>query len=127
MSDNKIEIPRGTSLDLIVTPIDMNTGEEYILTEGEKVIFTVKARPQRNAKIYLQKVLTLLNYDTDNHLLLSLTPDDTKNLQEYSYVYDCLLQTVNDDVYQFIEVDAFIVEETVGEIIQQAEQNGGEN
>ena len=117
-NENTITIARGTTLELIITPIDMNTEQEYILSEGEKIIFTVKASSNKSGKIYLQKILTVNDYDENGHLVLSLLPADTANLQEYNYCYDCILQTIQNKLYQFIEVSIFQVMPACGELIE---------
>lgn len=110
--DNVIEITRGNSALINITPIDTDTGAPFKLSEGDKVLFTLKNK--RGANV-LQKTLTSENYDDeeDDSINLELEPEDTINLISGEYLYDCLLITSEDQVATFIS-SSLIIKEALG-------------
>lgn len=114
---NEVSLPRGNSLELVITPYaDDNRTTEYILTGNDKVIFTVKSNVE-SSHIYVGKILTAANYNEDNKLILKLIPEDTVNLDNFCYVYDCALQRDNlsHDFYTFIKVCKFEITPALSE------------
>lgn len=108
---NVIRIVRGNSASINITPIDTDTSTPVILSEGDKVLFTVK---NQNGATVMQKVLTSANYDDgeDTSLNCSIEPDDTIDLLTGEYAYDCLL-LVGSQAVTFIS-SAFIIEKALG-------------
>jgi hypothetical protein len=60
-----IEIPRGNSAVLQIIP--KISGEEHVISGGEKVIFTVKIFSAKTSEVKLQKTLTAENYAVRLH------------------------------------------------------------
>jgi hypothetical protein len=101
-----IEIPRGNSAVLQIIP--KISGEEYVISGGEKVIFTVKIFSAKTSEVKLQKTLTAENYDSNGKLLLYIEPLDTVNLMLCNYKYDCALVS-GDKFLTFVQPTDFIV------------------
>lgn len=109
---NVVSITKGNSAAIDITPIDTESGDPYILQQGDKVLFTVKNRRQETV---IQKVLTNADYTDaeDTSLNCDLEPADTADLLTGEYKYDCLLITSDGQAVTFIK-SAFIIEEAVG-------------
>ena len=84
-------------------------GEEYILSENDRVIFTVR-RTARDDPV-IRKVLTREDY-ADEELILKLDAKETE-LPTGDYKYDCSIEMSDGERYTFITPDDFIVKETV--------------
>lgn len=87
---NSLELTRGNSLLIDITPIDEETQEPIVLTGEDKVLFTIYNKTRR---IKLQKTLTKDDYsdETDTSLNCLIEPDDTLSWLPGDYPYDCLL------------------------------------
>jgi hypothetical protein len=112
---NEIVVPRGTNKDLT---IDFYIGESttpYHLLTGDKVYFTVRANAKKNSRVYIAKTLTDGDYNADDELVLSLGISDTKNMQEYTYRYDCGVEFADGSFYIFIEDSPFTVSPALSE------------
>ena len=109
--ENVIRIMRGNSASINITPIDTDTGTPVILSDGDKVLFTVK---NQNGATVLKKVLTSSDYDDseDTSLNCSIEPDDTIDLLTGEYAYDCLLVSGGQAV-TFIS-SSLIIEKALG-------------
>lgn len=109
---NIIYIPRGNSVDVLVTPIDDATGSPIVLAEGDSVLLTVASK---TGETVITKRLTSANYGegSQGQLLCSFSPSDTESLQTGEYPYDCLLQMVGGVKVTFV-VSSLIITETIG-------------
>lgn len=109
--ENVIRIMRGNSASINITPIDTDTGTPVILSDGDKVLFTVK---NQNGATVLKKVLTSSDYDDseDTSLNCSIEPEDTIDLLTGEYAYDCLLVSGSQAV-TFIS-SSLIIEKALG-------------
>lgn len=109
--NNVIKINRGNSAVVNITPIDTDTGAPIILSEGDRVLFTVK---DLNGESVFQKVLTSENYsgEQDDSLDCEIEPEDTIDLPTGEYQYDCLFLSGSQAV-TFIS-SAFIIEKALG-------------
>lgn len=116
---NVIKITRGNSAALIITPIDNVTGDPYILSEGDVVIFTLQSI--KTGEKILQKFLTSENQD-DGNIVCNLEPEDTLDMPTGEYKYDCLLKTNDGQAVTFIS-SSFVITEAIGVYTD----NGGVN
>ena len=98
---NKIELVRGNSAIIDITPINEETREPIRLANGDVVLFTIKT--YMGFKKF-QKVLTNQDYDSeeDDSLNLILEPEDTINWGIGDYYYDCLLIKADGTANTFI-------------------------
>lgn len=110
--ENVIKLTRGNSALIDITPIDNSTGAPFILSEGDKVLFTVKSK---SGEKVLQKVLTNENYgdEEDTSLNCEITQEDTINLITGEYYYDCLLLTSDDQAVTFIS-SSLVIQKAIG-------------
>ncbi len=91
---NTIFLTRGDTFKAHLT-INNPDGTEYTPQEGDTVRFALKEN------IEDQECLILRDIPIDT-MLLVLNPEDTKNLEFGSYVYDIQLTKANGDVDTFI-------------------------
>ena len=98
-------IVQGTNLSMIrgdSETIQINLTDElnnpFLLSEGDTVYFTVKLNTKVEEKIF-QKVITQFE---DGMAIIRITPEDTKNLNYKTYVYDIQLTTKDGEVKTII-------------------------
>lgn len=96
---NEIELTRGDTLYLQITITD-DTGEEYVVSPEDKLVFTLK-------KDVYQKTPILQKNIQDNALIIS--HDDTKALQFGEYIYDVQLTQPNGDVTTVVKPTKFLI------------------
>lgn len=109
-----INIFQGDSCAYVIEPIYGD--EQFMLSEGDKVYFTVKRHAWRSLPVLIERILTSANYretDEGQQLLLELTPEDTRHLPTGRYKFDCVLELSNGERYTFIQPDDFIISATV--------------
>lgn len=98
-TSNTIQLTRGDTARFSV-PIDNETsGEEYVLSDNDKLTFTIKKRVKDETPL-LQKTV----FGT---ILFHVKPEDTQGLSFGKYVYDVQLTTSDGDVYTVIEPSTF--------------------
>lgn len=101
--DNTIILTKGNTAHICLCPYRDETGEYVELGEGDTIYFTVKSPRGRT---YLMKELTSDNCkeeDGEKYVDLTLTPEDTLDLEPYDYLYDVLIVLSNGEAYTFIE------------------------
>ena len=99
IKNNNIQLTRGDTARIQVPITNNATGEEYILSDLDKLTMTVK-KNETDFKSLMQKTLTGTNS-------FYITPSDTRNLSFGKYVYDVQLTTESGDVYTVIEPSVF--------------------
>lgn len=120
-SGNVLNLTKGNSAIIDITPINEESKQPYILHDGDKVLFTVK---DRIFQTVLQKTLTNEDYDDDDTSLnLAIDPQDTINMRVGEHDYDCLLLTADGQAVTFIS-SKFILSEAVG---VYTDAGGGDN
>lgn len=95
IAGSRITLTRGDTFKATVAMIQPD-GEEYKPQEGDTVRFAMKKR-YSDASVLLEKQIP------NDTLLLCLDPEDTKDLNFGSYVYDVELTYANGDVDTFID------------------------
>jgi hypothetical protein len=105
---NYLELTRGNSLLIDITPIDEETSQPIILENDDRVLFTIY-NETRNTK--LQKTLTKDDYTDpqDTSLNCLIEPEDTVTWLPGNYPYDCLLYK-NSEIVTFISSFIHITE-----------------
>lgn len=96
---NDIKLIRGDTARFEVEILDQS-GEKYVLQEGDKLVFTVKRNTSTDEVILQKQILG----DT-----FTLMHDDTKDLEYRKYVYDIQLTQSNGDVTTVIPPSDFVV------------------
>lgn len=111
----EIVLTQGNSCKIDITPYDEFTSEPIILQGEDRVIFTIKSPSGRK---YFQRILTSEHYDCeeDKSLNLYLVPEDTIDLQPFSYLYDVLIVFENGETATFIDSSIFKIVQALGTI-----------
>lgn len=104
-----IAIIRGTTKTLNIN-ISQVAGESYVLADGEILRFGVKKSPEHSAYV-IKKNLTSANYDNGVYVL-TLTPEDTEQLNYGCYYYDVGLQ-VGSEYFNVIECSEFDIRHSI--------------
>lgn len=109
---NIINIPRGNSITVYVTPVDDLTGSPIIIGEGDSVVLTVATK---TGETVIQKTLTSANYPSEvgapeGALICEFDPNDTEELLTGEYPYDCLLQMGAGTRVTFVSSSVIITE-----------------
>ena len=102
-----ITLTRGDTLKAQISITD-SEGNPYVLQEGDVVRFAMK----KNYTDPDEEVLILKDIPSDT-LILTLEPEDTKDLDFGSYVYDIQITMANGVVDTFITKASFIISEEV--------------
>lgn len=105
---NNIAITRGNTGSLTIEPFIDGTNEPYELQDGDVVILTVR-ESSISPFTALQKVFTKEecvncdeNSESTTEVTLTIEPNDTINMDCYSYVYDVAIQMEDGGFYTFI-------------------------
>lgn len=106
-----IQLTRGNSANISLLLTD-DQGQAVTLDNGDKVIFKVKT-PTGTDKII--KILTNADYG-ETGLDLTMSPNDTLDMQCGTYVYDCILVLANGEAYTFIGESKFVLLRAIGTI-----------
>lgn len=79
---------------------DINTNDTpIILGDDDYVLFTV-ASP--SGRIYIKKIITKSDYNSDNVLTVKLYPEDTISLQPFSYLFSfAYMPNKGEDCYTY--------------------------
>ena len=106
-----ISIVRGTT-NVFQIAVQDTSGSPYLLSEGETLIFGVKAKTS-DKDYMVHKVLTSDNLLNDTYLV-RINPEDTANLSCGRYCYDVGLQRGN-DYYMVLPCSDFTIEHNITE------------
>ena len=101
-----INIIRGTTNEFSLS-IEDESGEQYTLQAGEKIIFGVKKNAE-NSDYNIVKTLTSADI-VDGICTIKLTPTDTAQLAFGRYYFDIGLQTEDGDYYMIVPCDEFYI------------------
>lgn len=122
-SENVIKITKGNSAVIDITLVDSDTQEHIELSEGDRILFTVKNQGDRTV---IQKVITnadLLSGETDVYAC-AIDPEDTAKLPIGDYDYDCLLLLSDGQAITFIS-SKLVITKAVG-LYTDVVNGGGE-
>ena len=103
-----ISMIRGDS-EAIKVSCRNESGVDIPLAEGDIVYFTVKRNTNTEEKI-LQKIVTEF---TDGVALITIFPEDTKELKTGSYYYDIQLNRANGQVKTIIPPSTYTIKAEV--------------
>ena len=109
----EISMARGTSLSEVVE-IYTEDGELYEMDSGDKLIFGVKESPTQSSSYVIKKYIYSTDKSDDGYLL-SLSPEDTVNLESKRYVYDIGLLDSSGNYNMVIECSTFNLQNAVTE------------
>lgn len=105
--NHEILMTRGDTLKVNVSIKQGNGVGDYIPLSTDVITFGVK-KSVNDTEFIIRKNIP---YDT---MLLYIAPEDTKNLEYGSYVYDMQIEFANGDVYTFIPESKFVI---TGEVV----------
>ena len=100
-----ISMIRGDS-EAIKVSCRNESGDDVPLVEGDIVYFTVKCSPRAEEKL-LQKVITEF---VDGVALITIEPEDTKELNSGKYQYDIQWTRADGTVKTIVPVSDFVIE-----------------
>jgi len=105
VNGNNISMTRGDSETITISCT--NTDSQAIpFVEGDTVYLTMKKSVGNMEKI-LQKIITVF---INGRAIIELNPEDTKNLEVRSYVYDIQLTRASGSVTTLVKPSKFIIE-----------------
>ncbi len=117
----KLTMYKGTTLNLIITPMNED-GSTITLSEGDKVMLTVKAfRPPGEPELLLSRTLTAADYDINSQLAVCIEPAETADISPGNYTYDCGIEFADGSFYIFIQPDIFEIRSCCSEKSEQQE------
>lgn len=104
-----LEIVRGTNNAFGLTITNEENDEEYILENGQALVFGLKMNPLDEQRILTKKITN----SVDGAYYLELVPSDTENLPIGMYYYDVGLQSGPSVFYNVIETSPFKIKPNV--------------
>ena len=108
-----IEVIRGNTTNFRLTITDSD-GSQYIPSENDTVIFTLKRSTSKDAEaIVIKKISSRFS---GGDMLISLEPQDTVNLPEGDYFYDVSVCIGGSNFYTVVHCDNFKITPTLGEL-----------
>ena len=109
-----VNLPRGNSavLDVILTDIG---GSPFILGVGDKAVFTVKRRDNRQDTPIIQKILTAEQCGKNGKIAIRLVPEDTIALETGDYLFDVAVCINDEDFYTTVIADTFRILPALGD------------
>lgn len=111
INGTNIMLTRGNTAELLILPQNED-GTPFFLEEGDKVLFTVK---NRYDKEMIQKEILPSSQDEETgEITIILSPEDTIKMNPQAYTYDVLLVTASGDAYTFIPRSVFEITLAVG-------------
>lgn len=109
IEDNKIFLTRGDTFEATIS-IYRKNGTPYVPQEGDTVTFAIKeAKMTPGNQNFVNKDPLVFKTIPISTMLLSITPNDTKDLKFGNYKYDIELVMSSGKVYTFIDDEDFIL------------------
>ena len=104
MRRQNLEIVRGTT-NAFGLAIAYQTGDEFVLADGQVLVFGLKANKMDEERLLLKKITRAVA----GEYYLELTPEDTADLEPGQYYYDIGLQQGDNVFYNVIEPSVFTI------------------
>ncbi len=105
MRKNTVTMTRGDTVNIKVSLSD-GYGGEYVPDENDEIRFALKKTYDDNYPL----IYKVVPHDT---MILKINPEDTKDLDFGTYVYDLQITFANGDVLTFVTKAQFRIEEEV--------------
>lgn len=106
--EKNIHMVRGDT-EALQVKLQKEDGTPYFLEDGDIIYFTVKSSPRTEEKL-LQKVITEF---VDGAALITIEPEDTKELNFRKYKYDIQWTRADGIVKTIVPVSDFVIEEEI--------------
>lgn len=117
---NNIALYRGNSADFVIKPI-YEDGTDVVLEEGDRILFTVRTRPDAHSIPYYSRVFTLRDCDKEGRIVLHLKPKDTVKFSVHTYWYDVAICFADGSFYTFVPYSKFDIMPALGDVDMLAE------
>lgn len=101
---NVITLTRGDNAHFEIS-VTLQDGQSYDMVDGDMLQFCLKKNSKDTVEL-LRKTFTEPEFE--------LVPEDTKDLDFGTYVYDIEIQLATGEVYTIIPISNFIIAEEVG-------------
>ena len=115
---------RGNSADLVIKPVYEN-GEEVKLEDGDRILFTVRPRPDAHSMTVYSRVFSARDYDEDGQIVLHLKPKDTVKFPVHTYWYDVAICFADGGFHTFVPYSKFDVCTALGDVDMLSGCKGG--
>ena len=112
---NDIALYRGNSADFVLKPISVD-GEKVTLEEGDRILFTVRSRPDALSVTHFSRVFTMNDYDEEGQIVLHLRPKDTVKFDVHTYWYDVAICFADGTFYTFVPYSKFDILAALGDV-----------
>lgn len=106
---------RGNSADFILKPV-YEDGTEVTLADGDRILFTVRSRPDAHSMTVYSRVFSQRDYDEEGHIVLHLKPKDTVKFSVHTYWYDVAICFADGTFYTFIPYSKFDIRPALGDV-----------
>ena len=106
--EKNIHMVRGDT-EALQVELQKEDGTPYFLEDGDIIYFTVKSSPRTEEKL-LQKVVTEF---VDGVALITIKPEDTKELNFHKYKYDIQWTRADGIVKTIVPVSDFVIKEEI--------------
>lgn len=106
---------RGNSADFVIKPIYEN-GEEVKLGKGDRILFTVRSRPDGQSREFFKKVFDRKDCNSKGELVLRLKPEDTVRFEVHTYWYDVAICFSDGSFYTFVPYSKFDILPALGDV-----------
>ncbi len=117
---NDIIMVRGDTLQLSISSIKTQEGEDYVLTDTDVIYLDVKKHAYDETPVFTKSV-TAANY-SGSILPITIYPADTVNLAVGDYCFDVRLVIDDDNIYTIVPMTKLKIVQNVTDI-----PNGGDS
>ena len=112
---NNIALYRGNSADFVLKPI-YEDGTDVTLEEGDRILFTVRSRPDAHSMTVYSRVFSQRDYDGESQMILHLKPADTVKFPVHTYWYDVAICFADGSFYTFVPFSRFDILPALGDV-----------
>ena len=110
-----IALHRGNSAFFTLKPIN-GDGEKITLKEGDRILFTVRPRPDKQSAVVFSRVFDMNDYDEEGQIVLHLKPKDTVEFQVHTYWYDVAICFADGSFFTFVPFSRFDILPALGDV-----------
>lgn len=100
--------------DTVSTELFLNAGTElspvrYELTGKDKIYLGIMQANEYFETALIKKIYTKENLNENKDVIISFTPDDTKNVLPGNYYYEIKLEKENGEVHTVVDKTLFVI------------------
>ena len=112
---NNIALYRGNSADFVIKPV-YEDGTDVVLKKGDRILFTVRSRPDAHSITYFSRVFGWKDHDKNGQIVLHLKPEDTVKFDVHTYWYDVAICFADGTFYTFVPYSRFDIMPALGDV-----------